>query len=253
MNARSALFVLLTLSPAFASATQVILPSEAAVRGSYGKWEIAIREPETTSVAFDEYLHTAPTLDAIKAELQSIYHDRVVVVDEVAHTLRVSDSERRLPLLLSEYRRRYDHEPPVIPETQLPDELDSATKEDWMLAMRPVGTVRPMPLANGQPSLTCDIRGAVILTGWGPDKRHPLRGARTIPVDGVDVELSDVETGKVFKSKTAADGRYTIAGIPMPEWRDARGFREAVLIDGIPVPVPNPIAVCAIAPVGVKP
>jgi hypothetical protein len=246
MKARVALAAFLAMVPAFADATQVVQPSEAAVRGAYGEWEIAIREPQTTSLVFEAHVRGSPSLEALVQELRDIYYDREVVVDRNAHTLRVSDSERRLPLLLSEYRRRFGHEPPTIPETPLPDDLAPAMQSDLILAMRPVGNVRSTTLVNGQPSLVCDVRGAVVLTGWGPDAHHPLRGARTVPVDGVDVELADVETGQVFRGKTDKDGHYTIPWIPMPKWREGRRFRESVLSDGAPVPVPNPIAVCSV-------
>jgi hypothetical protein len=74
-------------------------PTDSAVRGIYAGWEIAIKEPRTTSGAFASAVAHAPSWKALEGLLRTTYFDREVDVDEAAHTLRVSDRLRRFPVL----------------------------------------------------------------------------------------------------------------------------------------------------------
>ena len=213
MNARAALAALLLATPALASAAQVAPPLKSAVWAERDGWAFAVRDPETTTDAFQAYVGRAPSVDALIVGLKHVYDDRMISVDAAAHLVSISDEHRMWPIPARGYA-------PFIPSFDELADVPDASDETRALAEQPVGNVHAVPLANGTPHLVCDVEGAVSLTYWHATNGH-LRGTRTVPVAGAHVVLveeslehqpevaaRDPRVGNTYTTETDANGRY---------------------------------------------
>lgn len=213
MNARLALAALLLAAPALASAAQVAYPTNSAVWAERDGWSFAVRDPETTTEAFQDYVIRAPSVDALIAGLKHVYDDRMVSVDATTHLFSISDEHQMWPIPARGYA-------PFISSFDELADVPEASEKTKALAEQPVGNVHAVPLANGTPHLVCDVEGAVSLTYWQATSGH-LRGTRTVPVSGATVVLveeslehepavaaRDPRVGKTYTTETDENGRY---------------------------------------------
>ena len=213
MNARLALAALLLAAHALASAAQVVPPPKSAVRAERDGWSFSVRDPETTTEAFQAYVNLAPSIDALIDGLKVVYSDRLATINPDAHVMLVSDEHRMWPIPARGYAA-------FIPNFYELADVPDASEKTTALAEHPLGDVHAVPMADGTPHLVCDVEGAVTLSYWQATSGH-LRGTRTVPVAGAKVVLveeslehepkvaaRDPRVGNTYTTETDANGRY---------------------------------------------
>jgi len=268
-TARFALAALLLTAPAFASAAQVVPPPESTVWAQRDGWSFAVRDPETSTNAFLDFVNKEPSVDALITDMRTVYADRLFGINPDKRQVRVTDTHRMWPMLASEYAdwsayRFGTRSLMVIPDFSELDDVPAASDETQALAEHPIGVVHAIPQEDGHPRLVCDIQGAVSMSYWRATAGS-LRGRRTVPVEGAKVVLTeetlehdeliaehDPRVGSTYTTHTDAAGRYQFRMEMQPNgWAssndkiipygwDNRRFVETVVSNGQVVnPVPK--------------